>query len=339
VEGWHRSRITAFLKETDNYPLKHYMSSDIPETIKREYDVSDYPGSYGNKMKSWINNIKHMPEDDDLNYTILGLIIVEKYGLDFTPENAAECWLENLPILHVCTAERAAYRNFVNLIAPPDSASFRNPYREWIGAQIRADIFGYIAPGSPKLSSSMAWRDASISHTKNGIYGEMPIAAMLSAAAAVDDIGYIIETGLSVIPQKSRLYESIRSILDWHRTGVSEEAAINRIHQLYDEKSAHGWCHTIPNAMIVCAGLLFGNLDFGRSISLAVMAGFDTDCNGATVGSILGMVLGADAIPDQWKKPLNNKLKSGIDGYGLVEISELAGRTVSIAKKNLQLYK
>jgi ADP-ribosylglycohydrolase len=332
VEGWYRSRIESLLKGTDNYPLGHYMSSIVPEKIKKECEVSDYPGVYGNAKKGWINNINCMPEDDDLNYTLMGLKIIEKYGFDFTPENAAECWLDNLPILHLCTAERVAYRNFINGILPPHSAYYRNPYREWIGAQIRADFFGYIAPGNPKLSSSMAWRDASISHTKNGIYGEMFIAAMLSAAAVTDDVENIISAGLSMIPAKSRLYESIKTVLDWSRAGVSWKEAFDRIHLRHDEKNAHDWCHTIPNAMIVCIGLLYGGHDFGKSIGIAVMAGFDTDCNGATVGSILGMLLGADAIPDQWTKPLGNKLKSGIDGYGFVEISELAERTAKILR-------
>ncbi len=84
--------------------------------------------------------------------------------------------------------------------------------------------------------------------------------------------------------------------------------------------------------MIVCIGLLYGELDFGKSIGIAVMAGFDTDCNGATVGSIMGMVLGADALPDKWIKPLGNKLKSGIDGNELVDISELAFRTLKLAE-------
>ena len=335
VEGWQRSRIEKLLKVTDNYPLNHYMSSNVPEDIRQECDITDYPGVYGNEKKGWINNVEYMPEDDDINYTIMGLKIVEKYGVDFTPDHVAECWLDNLPILHLCTAERVAYRNLVNMMFPPQTASYRNPYREWIGAQIRGDFYGYIAPGKPELSSSMAFRDASISHTKNGIYGEMFIAAMLSAAAVTDDIEVIINIGLSMIPEKSRLSQSIKTVMDWHNKGISWEFALDKIHQLFDEKNAHDWCHTISNAMIVCISLLFGGKDFSKSIGIAVMAGFDTDCNGATVGSILGMVLGARAIPEKWIEPLGDKLKSGIDGFNLVEISDLAYRTVQIAKNFL----
>lgn len=330
IEGWHRERIVGLQKETGNYPFNYYISSDIADDIKRKYDIVDEAKVYGGNLKNWINNVSYMPEDDDTNYTVIGLKILEQYGASFTPEDVAESWLANLPILHVCTAERIAYKNLVNGIYPPQSASFRNIYREWIGAQIRADFFGYVTPGNPALGAEMAWRDASISHVKNGIYGEMLIAAMLSTAAISDDINMIIEYGLSQIPEKSRLTEELRKVMSWANEGVDWEAAIDRVHQMYNEKVGHDWCHTIPNAMIVCLGLIYGQKDLEKSVGIAVSAGFDTDCNGATVGSIVGMILGANSMPEKWIKPLNDQLKSGVDGFGLVRISELARRTVKL---------
>jgi ADP-ribosylglycohydrolase len=326
VEGWHKERLTGLLRETDNYPIKYYISSDIPLNIKEKYGLTDSKGA-------WINQVKYMPEDDDTNYTLIGLKIFQQYGASFTPDDVAECWLANLPILHVCTAERVAYRNLVNCIYPPESASFRNPFREWIGAQIRADFFGYVTPGNPELGAEFAWRDACISHIKNGIYGEMFVAAMLSAAAVTSDVEDIIETGLSQIPSKSRLAEKIKLVSAWKKEGITWEESLNRIHSIYDEKNGHHWCHTISNAMIVCTALLFGDKDFEKSISIAVLGALDTDCNGATTGSILGMILGAKALPEKWIAPLNDQLKSGVDGFGLVKISEIAAETVYIAKK------
>ena len=328
IEGWRRERIVGLLQETGNYPFKYYISSDVSEEVRRKYGLVDKAKVYGGNLKNWINNVQHMPEDDDINYTVIGLKLLEEYGPDFTPDDVAECWLENLPILHVCTAERVAYKNLVNRIFPPASATFRNPYREWIGAQIRGDFFGYIAPGRPELAAEMAWRDASISHVKNGIYGEMFVAAMLSAAAVTDDLEEIIDCGLLQIPEKSRLAEAVKSVLEFKKNGLSWEQAI-------DEKNSHDWCHVIPNAMIVCIGLLYGGLDLEKSIGTAVLGAFDTDCNGATVGSIVGMVLGAKALPEKWIKPLNDRLKSGVDGFGLVGISELARRTAAMASKIL----
>ena len=329
LEGWHRGKITRLLKDTDNYPVRYYISSDISEEIVNKYDMHSMHSNF-----SWINKIECAPEDDDTNYTLIGLKILEKYGKNFTPDDVAETWLSNLPLLHVCTAERVAYRNLVNLVSPPFSAIYRNPYREWIGAQIRADFFGYVNPGNPGLSSEMAWRDASISHIKNGIYGEMFVAAMLSTAFASTNIEEIINIGLSQIPEGSRLYKEIKAMLLWEKEGITRESAIDKVHNKYNEKNPHDWCHTISNAVIVCIGLLYGELDFEKSIGIAVSAGFDTDCNCATVGSIVGMIVGAKALPGKWIKPLNDKLKSGVDGFGLVNISDMAKRTVDITKKN-----
>jgi ADP-ribosylglycohydrolase len=100
------------------------------------------------------------------------------------------------------------------------------------------------------------------------------------------------------------------------------------IHKQYDEHSAHGWCHTISNAMIVVASLLYGEGDFGKSVCMAVEAGFDTDCNGATVGSVLGMAYGKDAIPAYWTDPMRDTLHTSIFGVGTVKISDCVTKTM-----------
>lgn len=333
IEGWYRERILGLLRDTGNYPVSGYISSDIDPDVKTAYGVSDEGQVYGSNRKNWINNVSFMPEDDDTNYTLLGLKIMETYGFSFTSEDVAEAWLMNLPLLHVCTAERVAYRNLANSLPPPQSATHRNVYREWIGAQIRADMYGYATPGNPELAAELAWRDGRISHVKNGIYGEMLVAAMLSAAAVGRDVREIIEAGLSQIPAESRLSVAIRELLDWSGQEESTwEGALNRIHARYDEKNSHHWCHTIPNALIVVTALLYGGMDLGKTLGIAISGALDTDCNAATAGSIVGMSVGAARLPHEWITPLNDTLKSGVDGFGMVKISDMADRTLKIAE-------
>ncbi|AJY74309.1 ADP-ribosylglycohydrolase family protein [Paenibacillus beijingensis] len=334
IEGWQRERILGLLKETGNLPIRYYISSEIDSSIAEKYGVKNTPGSYGNDSVSWINNVKHMVEDDDMNYTIIGLAIVEQYGFDFTPDDVAEAWLRYLPILRTCTAERIAYRNLLNLMDPPRSASYRNSYREWIGAQIRADLFGYVNPGNPEKAAEMAWRDASISHVKNGIYGEMWVAAMLASAAVTDDLESIVLAGLRQIPEKCRMAEHIVRVMDWKRKGDGFDEAVARIREEYDENNVHHWCHAVSNAMIVAAALLYGEGDLEATLGMAVVPGFDTDCNGATAGSVLGMRNGASALPDKWIAPLNDKIRSGVEGFGIVPLSDLANRTVRLIEQN-----
>ena len=330
TEGWPSERTNGLLRDSNNYPVRSYISSALPEEIREKYGVSDEGGGYGAKKKGWINNVAYMPEDDDTNYTVLALKLLEDYGPDFTPADVAECWLMCLPLLHTCTAERMAYINLANLILPPASAVTNNPYREWIGAQIRGDLFGYIHPGDPAAAAAMAWRDASISHVKNGIYGEMYVAAMLASAFVLTETRDVVLAGLSQIPARSRLAESIRDILDRYDAGESQEQVVSHIRERWNESDGYDWCHTISNAMLVTVGLLYGGLDYAASVAAGIVYGFDTDCNAATIGSVVGLMLGAKRLPADWTAPLNDTLKSGVDGFGIVAISDLARRTAAL---------
>lgn len=322
IEGIKTDELIPILKESGNYPMKRYiLSSDITEEMLNKYQ-------FRLKDRCYADITEYAPVDDDTNYTVLYQLVIDKYGRDFTPYDVAEAWVAYQSRNAYCTAERVAFCNFIKGYVPPESAIYKNPFREWIGAQIRGDYFGYINPGNPEAAAEMAWRDASVSHIKNGIYGEMFVAAMLACATVSDDICEIINGGIAQIPVSSRLYEEIKRILNDFHNGVSEKQCFNGIHERYNEHSEHHWCHTISNAAIVTAALLYGKNDFGKSICLAVQAGFDTDCNGATVGSVMGMKNGVNSISDAWKKPINGKLKTSIFGMETVNIADLANITM-----------
>lgn len=324
VEGVRTNNLVPFLKETNNYPMHRYiLKSDLNDDILSRYVINHF----------FADEIDGMPVDDDTNYTVLYQELIKAYGRDFSPWDVSRAWLSFQQKGAYCTAERKAYCNFIAGYTPPASAMYQNAYREWIGAQIRADYFGYINPGEPEMAAEMAWRDASVSHVKNGIYGEMFVAAMLAIAAETDNITDIVRGGLAQIPHTSRLYAEIVSVLDGYKNGMSKEDCFKTIHEKYDEHTEHGWCHTIPNAMIVAASLIYGEGDYGKSICMSVETGFDTDCNGATVGSILGMAKGIASIPEQWTAPIKDKLNTSVFGLGAVKISDRAKLTMDHLKK------
>jgi ADP-ribosylglycohydrolase len=321
VEGWPRDRIEGYLKLGDAYPLDGY----FPEVTPHPEGYRLHP-SYREAMKGAIDG---MPRDDDIDYTILGLHILEEHGAGFTTADLGTEWLTHLPYSLVYTAERVAYRNLVNGLKPPETASHRNPYREFIGAQIRADIWGYVAPRLPEVAAELAFRDASLSHVKNGIYGEMFVAAMISAAFSTQDIREAIEVGLSEIPRRSRLAEAMRDVLQWSEEYGDWRQAWERV---MDSYGGYHWVHTINNAAFVLLGLLYGGGDLGRSVSISVMAGFDTDCNGATTGSIVGAMLGAKALPEGWVAPLKDRVRSILSSFSESSITDLARRTCVIGE-------
>jgi hypothetical protein len=154
---------------------------------------------------------------------------------------------------------------------------------------------------------------------------EFFIQKVIELNSKIEDI---IFGGLAEIPETSRLYEAVIKIYDLYKSGASLDEVFTFVHSQYDEHTDHGWCHTISNAMIVVAGLLYGEGDFGKSICIAVGMAFDTDCNGATVGSILGMRGGIDCIDDYWKKPINNKIHTSIFSVDTVDIEKAVEKTL-----------
>lgn len=324
VEGMRLNELVPFLKETGNYPMHRYIhASDLTDELCARY-------TFELKGKCYPDVIPHAPSDDDTNYLVMANLLVRQAGRAFTPTDVSKAWLALQSKNAYFTAERIAYRNFMNGFLPPESAWYKNPYREWIGAQIRGDYFGYINPGNPEAAAEMAFRDASISHVKNGIYGEMFVAAMLAKAAVCSDMEEIIRTGLSEIPGSSRLFEQVSRVLEAYLAGASfEETLQTCLYCRYDDQNGHHWCHTISNALIVTAALLYGGGNFGKTVCLAVQSGFDTDCNGATAGSVLGMVIGGAAIPPEWARPVNGLLDSTIFGVETVSLDDMAESTLS----------
>ena len=158
VEGIRTHELHPLLKETGNYPMHRYIRrEEITEEMFNKYQ-------YNLRERCYADQVQFMPYDDDTNYMVLSQELVEKYGRDFTSYDVSRIWLALQPKDAYCTAERVAFCNFVKGYEPPMSAVYKNPYREWIGAQIRGDYFGYINPGDPEMAAEMAFRDASISH-------------------------------------------------------------------------------------------------------------------------------------------------------------------------------
>ncbi len=329
IEGIMSDELKTLLERSGNYPMTRYIDKeDITDEVQAgvEYNLQAcaYPRDFG-----------RMPPDDDTNYMIIGLRILQWHGRDFTSENVAHAWLNTQIKNAYCTAERIAFRNFVMGYMPPESAEYKNPYREWIGAQIRGDFFGYINPCDPETAADMAHRDACISHVKNGIYGEMWVSAMLAAAFGCDDVEKIIRRGMAEIPANSRTYHALEKIIGMYNDGVSCEDTFADIHARWDEHNGHDWTHTVSNAEIVAAALLYGQKDYAKSVGLAVQTGFDTDCNGATVGSILGVMLGYNALPASFTDRVSDTLESGIMGFRKVSIKDMAAKTMPFVKKTI----
>ncbi|MGW5675940.1 ADP-ribosylglycohydrolase family protein [Streptomyces sp. NPDC003860] len=319
---WTRARIDAYLRRTDALPLDDYLPPPPPDAAPGEFELRrEWPDCVRGRVRGSCR-------DDDVDYAVLGLHLLETHGFGFTTEQVGEVWLQRLPYLQTFTAERVAYRNLVDGVVPPLTATHDNPYQEWIGALIRADVFGWTSPGDPVRAAELARRDALLSHRGDGVHGAVWAAATIAAAFTAQGPRAAVEAGLRQVPGHSRFARTVRHVIALQEAGAGWEEALA---ESEGRTSGLGWIHTVPNVAVLTAGLLYGEGDFSRTIALTVRGGLDTDSNGATAGSVAGVLCGAAALPAQWTEPLEDRLRSAVFGFDGARITDLADRTVRLA--------
>jgi ADP-ribosylglycohydrolase len=326
VEKIHRTGIRAIAEATGNWPIRSYFTErGLPPEI-----AAAWPWNRRSRPTSLLENIDGMPEDDDLNFPLLALGLVEQHGRGFTTDDVAQAWLNLLPGGRVFTAERIVYRNLLNGHEPDEAALVQNPFREWIGAQIRTDLYGWVSPGDPVAAAELAWTDARLSHVRSGVYGAMFAAAACAAAVVTDDVDVVLDAGLAVVPVESRYADAIRFGRELSTSDVTLDDALDRLYERYGELH---WVHVLNNAALVAYALATSRGDFGSAITTGVAGGWDTDSNGATLGSICGALTGRAGMPGGWIAPLKNRLSSSVPGFDGIGFDELARRTLALAEQ------
>lgn len=323
--GWNRLEIREYLESVDAYPLDDWVPirSEVPG---RTLPMGCLPSSRG--------HVRFVQPDDDIHYTILSLLLAEAKGLDFTKADVGWSLLDNVPYHFLWFAERQVYYHMVNLTADrsveEQVAEFPlrlNPYRECIAGQLKADLWGYLTPSDPRAGARYIHRMCSLNLVKNGIYGGMLVSGCISAALSPSpSVETIIAGGLSCIPRRSRLAEAVRNVQRWYAETNDWTVTCDRIYDCYGHMYFAG---TTNNVAIVVLAALHGQLDFTRTITTAVLCGIDTDCNGATAGSICGAAIGYESLDQRWIAPLKDTVKTAVAGFGEGRISDLVQRTVA----------
>lgn len=267
-------------------------------------------------------------ENDDTAYPILVLHALEEHGPSFTSEQLALEWVEHLP--HAFTAEWVALENLKAGVMPPQSGKIRNPCSEWVGAQMRGEVHGLLAPLHPGLAMDLAFRDAIISHQGEGVYGEIYCAALISIAFSGRPIAEILRLGLSFVPPESRFYHIVESTIHWCNKLGDWEGVLPRIKK---ELGTYHWIHTFPNIATAITGLLLGEGNFEKSITTTFMCGYDTDCSTGQVGALLGTILGWQGIPEKWKGPIGEVFESYVIGFEQMGFDRLSEWTVRLGRQ------
>ncbi len=320
--GMNKEEIKEYLESVGEYPLNDFVSAYSEKLDKRLREDCIY---------STKGNVKFAQPDDDINYTLLALNLAETHPEGFKRADVGWNWLDNISYHWCWCASRQAYYNMVSLDDTKDideqinEIPYKlNPWRECIDGQIRTDFWGYIHPSDLVSAARDAHVDCSFSLTKNGIYGGMFVAGAIAGAMSKNpSVDLIIKSGLSVIPKKSRLYEAVTSVVSWWNEYGEWERVADKVYEKYGHLP---FAATINNMAMVTLGIVAGQLDYTKSITIATMCGIDTDCNAGTVGSIVGAALGIDKIPARWYEPLNNTIKSTVAAFGECKITDIIER-------------
>ena len=321
VEFWSVEKMEQFAREN----RQAFPPTDYWESAQDPYRIQYLGIPRYQFTRPYLHGI---PTDDDLTYTILGLLIAERYGPDFSRANVGQAWVDLLPM--ACTAEEIALENLKAGVPAEEAGERGNPYTEWIGADIRSDPWGYLAPGWPERAAEMAWRDAWVSHRRHGIHGEMYFSAAIAAAFTVDDPVEALRIGLTEIPAECLLAQSVRWALD-EAPGIrgyrDARAAV-------DERfRGMSGVHTVNNACLTVWGITIGGTDFTKVIGETVAMGLDNDCTAATAGSIVGAVIGRNRLPEHWYRPFGDLVHTYLIGHERLAVSDVLERFAAQARR------
>ncbi len=315
-------------KACGEWPIRDYISRSFVNALGRRHTSAD---------QTLREDIRFAAADDDIHYTLIGMLLLEENGLQFSHSDIYRTWSSNLPPLWTWGAERTALLatgiNHHHLLPAQDSEGdhdvlLLNPGDEMCGALIRADAYGYACPGNPDLAAWLAFKDASFTHTRTGVYGAMFVAALIALchSADTDLVGgerlQIPEQALRRVPSNTRFAAIVRDSLARVAAAPDWLAAYESIHGQYGQYS-----HC---AIFQEIGTLINTLKFAESIDhgfcLQVSQGNDTDSFGATAGSMLGCFFGAGYLDTRWLQPLHNRLEHGLAAFHEYDLEGVARR-------------
>jgi len=251
-------------------------------------------------------DVKGFKTDKNVSYPNddLDLQLVWLHAMETLPPTSVNCRTLGEMWISYITPHWNEYgiskNNMKRGMIPPLAADHDNTWVNSNGAWIRTEIWATLFPGAPELACKYAIEDARVDHgSGEGTYSAAYVAALESIAFVEKDLRRAIELALEFIPAESRMAKSVLHTLECYDKGLTPREARDSIQQL-NADIGNGWFEAPSNVCYVILGLLWGEGDFKKSMIATLNCGDDTDCTGATLGSILGIHGGRAALPEDW---------------------------------------
>lgn len=260
--------------------------------------------------------------NDDITFELALLDAFIEKGYDITSDDIADKWVGLIPFAY--TAEEVALRHLRSGIYPPTSGYYVNPYREMIGAAMRAAICGALAPGKPRLAAELAWKDGQVSHHNNGILAEVFNAVIVSMSYVETDMKTVLKKAIKAIPCDSEFY----TVLDFAYKACEKSSNYKDAWTLCEEKYIdYNWVHTYPNLAAEVVAIYFAGNDFNKAMTILLMAGQDNDCTCGPIGHAYGVMFGTKSLDKKFTEPLKDQLDTYVRTMETQSISSLSKKT------------
>ncbi|KKB13112.1 hypothetical protein VE25_03235 [Devosia geojensis] len=301
-------------------------------------------GTYG-EVTQYLRDFKNFAADDDTNGPVYFIRALRDYGLDATAEDVGKTWLNYAAEEHGMywwggygvSTEHTAYRNLRAGIPAPQSGSIATngtTVAEQIGGQIFIDSWGWVNPGNPEKAAKMSAMAASVAHDGEGLNGARFCAAAIAAAFEAQTIEEVVAVALATIPPESLYARVANAVIAFHKAHPDDwRACRDMLTAEWGYDRYPGVCHIIPNAGVTVMAIVYGRGDLPRTVEIATMAGWDTDCNAGNAGAIVGTFQGLQPGWDKYRKPINDFLvASGVVGsINIVDIPTFARELTVLA--------
>lgn len=296
--------------------------------------------------------------DDDTDIEYVALHILETHGFDCNAAEIAGQWLDHVTPDGIYIANRQAWHLTRDGFLPPETGS-RSYNQHWysIDAQIATELLGALSPGMPQTAIGLAGRFGRISNAGFAVHAAQFYAAMYAEAFFEPDIPTLVLRALAALPADSRTRQVVADVFDWYQADALDgvlhwRSTRARLYEEYQGVGSFGryynWVESTINTGATVLALLYGDGDFERTVQIAVLAGWDCDCNPATAGGLLGVVLGHGGLPQGLTDPnICGDLYVNVARPGLPEpdaplpqsepILSIAHRMLALAQGNILL--
>jgi hypothetical protein len=250
-------------------------------------------------------------QQDDLYVDMTFAEVMDRIGLDATTQDFGDAFRNTkYSLWHANAAARRLLNRGIK--SPMSGLPRYNIHANDIDFQIEADFIGLMTPGLPQESNKYCERVGRVMNYGDGLYGGMFVSGMYAAAFFETDPAEIVRQGLATIPNSSGYARIIRDTLDWWKQNPDDWKKTWRLLQDKwdrDDSCTGGALQPFNidarlNGAYIVLGLLYGQSDFSKTMEISVRSGQDSDCNPASAAGVLGVMLGYEKIPEEWKRGL-----------------------------------